>query len=140
MQTNMWAPGYSQNLNTKERSLATLKKDLEDMHLRTPTQAGELTSGSAAPVANAEVTQALSTHSSELRVALKSASGFVQEVKDVFSSVGRMSPGEQAHQSVLDLEETFEENGGMDPVISLETAFDKMEQTARKLRRLSKKL
>ena len=126
-------------LNSKDRSLATLNKDLEDMHLRAPTQAGQHTNVEAPPV-NEAVTQALSTHSSELRVALKSASGFVQEVKDVFTSVARMTPGEQAHQSVLDLEETFEENGAMDPVNSLETAFDKMEQTARKLRRLSKKL
>ena len=126
-------------LSNKDKDLATLKRDLEDMHLRASTQVVK-PSGDDAPSVNKEFSQALSNHSSELRVALKAASGFVQEVKDVFTSVAGINPGNGAHQTVLDLEETFEENGGMDPVNSLETAFDSMEQTARKLRRLSKKL
>jgi pSer/pThr/pTyr-binding forkhead associated (FHA) protein len=126
-------------LNGRDQSLATLKKDLEEMHLRAPTQAG-LHTGGESPSVNEEFSQALSSHSSELRVALKSASGFVQEVKDVFTSVSTMNPGNDADKTVLELEDTFDENGGMDPVTSLESAFDKMEQTARKLRRLSKKL
>lgn len=126
-------------IDSRDQSLATLKKDLEEMHLRAPTQAGQHTGGEA-PSVNEEFSQALSSHSSELRVALKAASGFVQEVKDVFTSVSAMKPGDKADNTVLELEETFEENGGMDPVSSLESAFDKMEQTARKLRRLSKKL
>ena len=49
-----------------------------------------------------------------------------------------MKPGTKATKSVLDVQDAFEETGGMDPVNSLEIAFDRMEQTARTLRRLSK--
>ncbi len=120
----------------KDKDLAALQRDLEELQLKAPTQATPTTgsSGSMSETAN----EAFASHSSELRVALKAASGFVQEVKDVFASVAAMEPAGEATQSVLDVQEAFEENGGMDPVSSLEVAFDKMEHTARQLRRLSK--
>ena len=123
-------------LAAKDDDLAVLKKDLEDMHLRVPAKtaaAKEQSSG-----LSSEANQALAAHSSELRVALKAASGFVQEVKDVFQSVASIETADSEAEGVSNIQETFEENGGMDPVNSLEVAFDKMEQTARQLRRLSK--
>ena len=123
-------------LAAKDEDLAVLKKDLEDMHLRAPTKATAAKEQSGG--LSTEANQALAAHSSELRVALKAASGFVQEVKDVFQSVASIETGESEADTVSNIQETFEENGGMDPVNSLEVAFDKMEQTARQLRRLSK--
>ena len=116
-----------------------LRKDLEDMHLRSPTQVAS-SDNENPPAVSSEFSASFASHSSELRVALKAASGFVQEVKDVFKAVAEMTPGSNADQSVLNLEETFDDNGGLDPVNSLETAFDNMEQTARELRKLSKNL
>ena len=59
-------------INAKDLSLTTLRKDLEDMHLRAPTQANVPTTEPVVSAASEEFTLALSTHSSELRVALKS--------------------------------------------------------------------
>ena len=82
--------------------------------------------------------EALASQTSELRVALKAASGFVVEVKEVFNLVSALKPGAKPPKSVTELQEIFEENGGLDPVVSLEVAFQRMERTARDLRRLSK--
>ena len=81
---------------------------------------------------------ALASQTSELRVALKAASGFVVEVKEVFTALSALKPGTIPAKSVTDLQNIFDENGGLDPVTSLEVAFQRMEQTARDLRRLSK--
>ena len=82
--------------------------------------------------------EALASQTSELRVALKAASGFVVEVKEVFTALSALKPGTKPAKSVTDLQDIFDENGGLDPVTSLEVAFQRMEQTARDLRRLSK--
>ena len=125
-----------QALTSKDDELSALRQDLEDAQLRASNQA---TADEPKPkTIVGEPNEALAEHSSELRVALKAASGFVQEVKDVFCSVSNMKPGTKATKSVLDVQDAFEETGGMDPVNSLEIAFDRMEQTARTLRRLSK--
>ena len=123
-------------LSTKDNEVRSLQQELEQIQAGVSTMA----TSTAVPSeeGSKEANEALSTHSSELRVALKAASGFVQEVKDVFSSVAAMKPTGKAAKSVLEVQDAFEENGGMDPVTSLEVAFDKMEQTARQLRRLSK--
>ena len=124
-------------LEAKNKDIASLQQNLEEMHLNNQDAPKAPAGGSGA---SPEVTSALSEQSSELRVALKAASGFVQEVKDVFKSVASIDAADNAPKTVLDLQDTFEEIGGMDPVNSLEAAFDKMERTARKLRRLSKSL
>ena len=123
-------------LAAKDKDLAALQRDLEEIHLRAPTEA--TVTNAASERTSDTANEAFASHSSDLRIALKAASGFVQEVKDVFATVAAMKPESEAAQSVLDVQEAFEENGGMDPVSSLEVAFDKMEHTARQLRRLSK--
>ena len=115
-------PSSKAELSTKDNAVRSLQQELEQIQAGVSTMA---TSTAVPSERDPEANEALSTHSSELRVALKAASAFVQEVKDVFSSVAAMKPTGKAAKSVLEVQDAFEENGGMDPVTSLEVAFDK---------------
>ena len=62
--------------------------------------------------------EALASQTSELRVALKAASGFVVGER-VFTALSALKPGTKPAKSVTDLQDIFDENGGLDPVTSL---------------------